>query len=73
MNTQEYKVRPKIVNFTSNEPLFYLFDIKTSKCNGSCNNINDPHAKFCVPDLDKNLSIKVFNLMSKNNETRHIK
>ena len=73
MNNQECKVRPEIVNVNSNEPLFYPFSIKTSKCSGSCNNINDPYAKLCVPDVVKNLNIKVFNLMSRTNETRHIK
>ena len=33
---------------------------------------NDPYAKLCVPDVLKNLNIKVFNLMSRTNETRHI-
>ena len=42
MNNQECKVRPEIVNVNSNEPLFYPFSIKTSKCSGSCNNINVP-------------------------------
>ena len=43
------------------------------KCSGSSNNINDPYAKMCVPDVVKNLNVKVFNLMSRTNETRHIK
>ena len=47
MNNQACKVRPKIINVNSNEPVFYPFSIKTSKCSGSCNNINDPNAK-CV-------------------------
>ena len=46
MNNQECKVRQEIVNVNSNEPLFYLFSIKTRKCSGSCNNINDPYAKL---------------------------
>ena len=70
---QECKVRPEIVNVNSKEPIFYPFSIRTSKCSGSCNNINDPCAKLCVPDVAKNLNIKVFNLMSRTNETRHIK
>ena len=37
-----------------------------------CSNINDPFAKVCVPDIVKKLNVKVFNLMSKTNETRHI-
>ena len=73
MNNQECKVRPEIVNVNIDEPVFYPFSIKTSKCSGSCNNINDPYAKICVPDVVKDLNVKVFNLMSRTNETRHIK
>ena len=73
MNNQECKVRHEIVNINSNEPLFYPFSMKTSKCSGTCNNINDPYAKICVSDVVKNLNINVFYLMSRTNETRHIK
>ena len=72
-NNQPCKARRNIINVNSNEPIFYPFDIKTSKCSGSCNNINDPYAKMCVPDAVKNLNVKVFNIMSKTSETRHIK
>ena len=73
MNNQECKVRPEIVNLNSNEPVFSPFSIKTSKCSGSSNNIYDPYAKMCVLDVVKNLNVKAFNLMSRTNETRHIK
>ena len=73
MNNQACKVRPEILNVNSNEPVFYRFSIKTSKCSGSCNNINDPYAKLCVPDAVKDLDLKVFNLMSRTDETRQIK
>ena len=73
MNNQACKVRPEIVNLNSTEPVFYPFSIKTSKCGGSYNNINDPYAKICVPDAVKDLNVKVFNPMSRTNETRHIK
>ena len=53
--------------------MFYPFSIKVNKCSGNCNNINDPYAKICVPDTVKDLNVRVFNLMSRNNETRHIK
>ena len=59
MNNQECKVRPGIVNVNSNKPLFYLFSVKISKCSGSCNNNNNPYAKLCVPDVVKNLNLKV--------------
>ena len=71
MNNQECKLRPQIANVNSDEPVLFPLSIKTSKCSGSCNNINDPHAKLCIPDVVKNLNIKAFNLISRPNETRH--
>ena len=53
--------------------MFYPFSIKVNKCNGNCNNINDPYARICVPDSVKKLNVKVFTLMTLTNETRHIK
>ena len=63
MKNQECKTRPQVINVNSNNPIFYPFSIKTSKCSGSCNNINDPCAKICVPDVVKDLNLKVFNLI----------
>ena len=73
MKNQECKVRPEIINVNSNESVFYPFSIKTNKCSGICNNINNSYAKICVPDVIKDLNVKIFNLMSRTNETRHIK
>ena len=53
MNNQECKVRPEIVNVNNDEPVFYPFSIKTCKCSGSCNNINDPCTKICAPGVVK--------------------
>ena len=73
MNNQKCKVRPKIVDINSNNSMFYPFSIKVNRCSGNCNNINDPYAKICVPDIVKDLNVRVFNLMSRTNKTRHIK
>ena len=76
MNNQECKIRPKIINpinLNTNESLFYPYSIKINKYKGSCNTINDPYVKMCIPDNIKNTNVKVFNLMPKTNETRHIK
>ena len=73
MNNQTCKIRPEIIIVNSNEPVFYPFSIKTSKCSGSCNTINDPYAKICVSDVVKDLNVKVFNLMSRTNKTKNIK
>ena len=72
VTNQEYKVRPEIIHVNSVEPVFYPFCIKASKYSGSCSNIKDPCSKLCVPEVVKNLNVKVFNLMSRTNETRHV-
>ena len=73
MNNQEYKVRPQVINVNGMILFFFPFSIKTSKCSGSVNNINNSHSKLCVPNIVKHLNVKVFNLMSRTNETSHIK
>ena len=72
MNNQECKTRSQVINVNGDEPVFFPFSIETNKCSGTCNNINYPYAKICVPDVVKNLNVKVFNLMSSTNETRFI-
>ena len=62
MNSQECKIRPQIVYFNGDDPVFFPFSIKTG----------NPWAKLCVPDIIKNLNVKVFNLVSGTNETRRI-
>ena len=53
MNNQEYKTRPQVINVNRDEPVFFPFSIETSKCSGSCNNINYLYAKICDPDVVK--------------------
>ena len=53
------RVREEIINVNSNEPSFYPHRIEINKCSGSCNDINDPYAKLCVPDDVKNTNVSV--------------
>ena len=73
MKNQERKVRPEIININSNNAIFYPFSAKINRCNGNCNNINDPYSRICISDTVKNLNVEVFNLMSLTNETRSVK
>ena len=66
MSNQECRARSEIIGINSNEALFYPYSILVNKCSGSGNNINDPYAELCVPDVVKGLYVKVFNLMSRN-------
>ena len=72
---QKCMARPKIIQtnqYEPNEPVFYPLSMKVNKCRGDCNTINNPMAKLCVPDIVKDMNIKVFNMLSRINETRKI-
>ena len=42
MNNQECKVRLQTVDVHGDDLVFFPYSVKTSKCSGSCNNINNP-------------------------------
>ena len=69
---QKCMPRPKIIDLNKDEPIFYPLSIKVNKCGGNCNNINDPIAKLRVPDIVKDMNVKVFNLLARINETRKV-
>ena len=60
------------MNINSNEPSFYPYSVKISKCSVSCNNIKGPYSKLCVPNVVKSINVKAFNLVPRTNETRRI-
>ena len=66
--------RPKIldVNEGVGEALFYLHKVLVNKCSGSCNTLDDPMARLCVPNIIKNVNIKVYNFLMRLNETRNV-
>ena len=70
MSNQECKTRPQVL--MEMILCFLHLVLKTSKCRGSCNNINYPYKKLVFLILQKKLNVKVFNLMSRTNETRYI-
>ena len=72
MKNQECKTRLQVININSDNPIFQPFSIKINKCSGNCDGINYPYAKICIPDVIKHLNVKVFNLMSRTNETSFI-
>ena len=70
MKNQKCKVREVVIN---NEYMIYPFSIKVNRCNGNCNNINNPYSRVCIPNVVKNITAKVFDLMSWKNKTKQIK
>ena len=72
MNNQECKVRPQIVNVNEMILCLSLLALKQVNTVVIATIQITLYAKLCVPDVVKNLNVKVFNLMSRTNETRHV-
>ena len=71
---EKCKLRPKIldVNEGVDEALFYPYNVLINKCSGSCNTLDDPMARLCVPNIIKNVNMKVYNFLMRLNETRNV-
>ena len=71
---QKCMPRPKIldVNEGVGEALFYPFNVLVNKCSGSCNTLDNPMAKLCVPNIIKRINMKVHNFLMRLNETRNV-
>ena len=69
LKNQKCKVREVIVD---NNYITYPYSIKVNRCNGNCNNITNPYSRFCVPDIVKNVILKIFDIMTLTNKTKQI-
>ena len=74
VTNQKCMPRPKIldVNEGVGEALFYLYNVLVNKCSGSCDTLDDPMAKLCVPNVIKTVNMKVYNFLMWLNETRNV-
>ena len=50
----------------------YPYSIKVNRCNGNFNNIKNPYSRVCVPDITKNVTLKIFGLITLTNKTKQI-
>ena len=67
LKNEECKVRKVIID---NDYMTYPYKInvnKVNKCIGNSNDKNNPYFKICLPDIVKNVSIKVFDLLLQKN------
>ena len=66
--------RPKIldVNEGVGEVLFNPYNELVNKCGGSCDTINSPMAKLCIPGIIKRVNMQVYNFLMMLNETRSV-
>ena len=66
--------RPKILNVNEGigEALFYPYNVLVNKISGSCDTLDNPMSKICVPKIIKNVSMKVYNILMGLNEIRNV-
>ena len=71
---QKCMPRPKILNVNEgiDEALFYPYNVLVNKCSGSCDTLDNPMSKICVPKIIKNVNMKVYNFLMRSNETRNV-
>ena len=69
LKNQECKAREVIVD---NKYMTYSYSIKVNRCNGNCNNISNPYSRVCVPDITKNVTVKIFDPMTLTNKSKQI-
>ena len=71
---QKCMPRPKILNVNEGigEALFHLYNALVNKCSGSCDTLDNPMSKMCVPKIIKNVNMKVYNFLMRLNETRNV-
>ena len=50
-----------VVNEGDGEALFYTYNVLVNKCSGSCDTINKPMAKLCVPNVIERVNMQVYN------------
>ena len=69
LKNQECKIRKVIA---ANKYMTFTYKIEIERCVGSCNNISNLHSKVCIPDIVKNVTVKMFDLMNSENATKQV-
>ena len=44
--------------------MFYPYSIEVNRCNRNCNAMSNPYSRVCIPDIVKNISVRMFHQMS---------
>ena len=60
------------VNEGVGKALFYPYNAQVNKCSGSCNTLDNPMEKLCVPNVIKGVNMQVYNFLMRLNETRNV-
>ena len=69
-NNEPCLIRPTLIDLNFDELHYYPFIICMSKYNRSCNTVEDPFGRICVPNKMEDLDLKVFHMIKGINESR---
>ena len=64
LNNEPCIARPALINLNPREFNYYPFIISLGKCNGSFNVVDDSSTKVYVPNKTKDISVKVFSMIT---------
>ena len=74
LSNQKCMIQPTLINLCPNEYgqefHYYHITVKLYRCIGSCNTLNDLSSKVCVPNKTEDLSLSMFIMITRINESK---
>ena len=64
LNNETCMISPTLIDLNPLELNYYPFMIILDICSGSCNSINDLSTKMCDSSKTKDITVKVFNMIT---------
>ena len=65
-------VRTTLINFNVDRLHYYPFIINMNRFDRSCNTLEDPFGRTCVPNKMEGVNLKVSDMIKGINESKHI-
>ena len=66
--------RPALIDLNPDEQnqglCYYPFVADLDRCNGTCNTLEDPSGKLCVPNKTEDVNLHVFNMITRIKQTK---
>ena len=73
LNNEPCLARPILIGSNPYELHYYPFMISLDGCNGNCNTLDDPSVRICVSNKTKDLSLNIFDMITRINESKTLK
>ena len=72
MHNQPYMVRPTLIDLNPYELYYYSFFFSISRCNGSCNTIEDPFDRISISKKIEDSNEKLLNMIKRINVSKRL-